>query len=125
MSSSFGPGKASSVSKALQNVSAVQGEDAVFTCEVTQASSTVNWAKEGKAIRKSQKYDISQVEKVMKLTIHNVSAQDSGEYSCEVVGGATTRARLEIKGKNVMIYFISHCTFHIKLFEHSSNCTCK
>ncbi|XP_032387945.1 obscurin isoform X15 [Etheostoma spectabile] len=90
-------GKASSVSKGLQNVSAVQDEDAVFTCEVTQASSTVRWAKEGKAIKKSHKYDISQEDKVMKLTIHNVSAQDSGEYSCEVVGGATTKAKLEIK----------------------------
>ncbi|XP_070700635.1 obscurin [Pempheris klunzingeri] len=90
-------GKASSVSRGLQNVSAVQGEDAVFTCEVTHQSSTVKWAKEGKAIKKSQKYDISQVDKVMTLTIHSVSAQDSGEYSCEVVGGATTRAKLEIK----------------------------
>ncbi|XP_060940741.1 obscurin [Limanda limanda] len=90
-------GRASSVSKGLQNVSAAQGEDAVFACEVTQASSTVKWAKEGKAIKKSQKYDISQEDKVMKLTIHNVSAQDSGEYSCEVVGGATTKAQLEIK----------------------------
>ncbi|XP_028282657.1 obscurin isoform X3 [Parambassis ranga] len=90
-------GKASSVAKELQNVCAVQGEDAVFTCEVTQASFTVNWSKEGKAIKKSQKYEISQQDKVMKLTIHNVSAQDSGEYSCEVVGGATTKAKLEIK----------------------------
>nr|XP_046264946.1 obscurin isoform X17 [Scatophagus argus] len=90
-------GKASSVSKGLQNVSAVQGEDAVFTCEVTQASSTVKWTKGGQAIRKSQKYDITQEEKIMKLTIHDVSAQDSGEYSCEVVGGATTKAKLEIK----------------------------
>ncbi|XP_045907701.1 obscurin isoform X6 [Micropterus dolomieu] len=89
-------GKASSVSKGLQSVSVVLGEDAVFTCEVTQASSTVKWAKEGKAIKKSQKYDISQDDKVMKLTIHTVSAQDSGEYSCEVVGGATTKAKLEI-----------------------------
>ena len=108
-------GKASSVSKGLQNVSAVQGEDAVFTCEVTQASSTVKWAKEGKAIKKSQKYDISQEVKVMKLIVHNVSAQDSGEYSCEVVGGATTKAKLEIKG--MVSYFLkpqiipssSHC----------------
>ncbi|KAJ4936472.1 hypothetical protein JOQ06_001064, partial [Pogonophryne albipinna] len=90
-------GKASSVSKGLQSVSAVQGEDAVFTCEVTKASFTVNWSMEGKAIKKSQKYDISQEEKVIKLTIHNVSAQDSGEYSCEVVGGATTKAKLEIR----------------------------
>ena len=103
------------MSKGLQNVSAVQGEDAVFTCEVTQASSTVKWAKEGKAIKKSQKYDISQEVKVMKLIVHNVSAQDSGEYSCEVVGGATTKAKLEIKG--MVSYFLkpqiipssSHC----------------
>ncbi|XP_055359785.1 obscurin isoform X15 [Betta splendens] len=90
-------GKASSVSKGLRNITAVQGEDAVFTCEVTKAGSTVKWTKEGKAIRKSQKYDISQENKVTKLSIRNVSAQDSGEYSCEVVGGATTKARLEIK----------------------------
>lgn len=96
----FYAGKASSVSKGLQNVSAHPGEDAVFICEVTQVSSTVKWAKESKSIKKSQKYDLSQDGKVMKLTIRNVSAQDSGEYSCEVVGGATTKAKLEIKGKN-------------------------
>ncbi|XP_054597166.2 obscurin isoform X8 [Nothobranchius furzeri] len=90
-------GKASSLSKGLQNISVVQGEDAVFICEVTQSSSTVKWSKEGKSIRKSQKYELSQQEKLMKLIIHNVSAEDSGEYSCEVVGGATTRAKLEIK----------------------------
>ena len=105
MSTSLGAGRASSVSKGLQNVSAVQGEEAVFTCEVTQASSTVKWAKEGKAIKKSQKYDISQEDKVMKLTIHNVSAQDSGEYSCEVVGGATTKAQMEIKGETSFLNF--------------------
>ncbi|XP_039875843.1 obscurin isoform X15 [Simochromis diagramma] len=90
-------GKASSVSKGLQNIRVIQGEDAVFTCEVTQASFAVKWAKDGKAIKKSQKYELSQQDRVMKLTIHNVSAQDSGEYSCEVIGGATTRAKLEIK----------------------------
>ncbi|XP_027876360.1 obscurin isoform X17 [Xiphophorus couchianus] len=89
--------KASSLSNGLQNVSVVCGEDAVFACEVTQASFTVKWAKDGKAIRTSKKYEISQQEKLMKLTIHTVSAEDSGEYSCEVVGGATTRAKLEIK----------------------------
>ncbi|XP_025756360.1 obscurin isoform X13 [Oreochromis niloticus] len=90
-------GKASSVSKGLQNICVVQGEDAVFTCEVTQASFAVKWAKDGKAIKKGQKYELSQQDRVMKLAIHNVSAQDSGEYSCEVIGGATTRAKLEIK----------------------------
>nr|XP_057924200.1 obscurin isoform X3 [Doryrhamphus excisus] len=90
-------GKASSLSRELENVSVAQGEDATFTCEVTQATSTVKWTKEGKAIKKSQKYDIRKEERVVKLVIYNVSAQDSGEYSCEVVGGATTKARLQVK----------------------------
>ncbi|XP_054623330.1 obscurin isoform X7 [Dunckerocampus dactyliophorus] len=90
-------GKASSLSRELENVTVVQGEDAIFTCEVTQATSTVKWTKEGKAIKKSQKYDIRKEERVMKLVIYSVSAQDSGEYSCEVVGGATTKARLQVK----------------------------
>ncbi|KAM9791323.1 obscurin isoform 11-T11 [Syngnathus typhle] len=90
-------GKASSLSKELENISVVRGEDATFTCEVTQASSVVKWTKEGKSIRKSQKYDIIKEEKFMKLLIFSVSSKDSGEYSCEVIGGATTKARLEVK----------------------------
>ncbi|KAM8849475.1 obscurin isoform 11-T11 [Spinachia spinachia] len=90
-------GRAASVSEGLQNVSAVLGDDAVFTCELTQSNSTVKWAKESEGIKKSQKYDICQEEKISKLTVRNVSAQDSGEYSCEVVGGATTKATLEIR----------------------------
>lgn len=119
--SSYVVGKASSVSKGLQNVSAVQGEDAMFICEVTQASSTVRWSKEGKAIKKSQKYNISQEEKVMKLIVHNVSAQDSGEYSCEVIGGATTKAKLEIKGKtelHIQYIFIKISASMLNSFTH-------
>lgn len=86
------------MSRGLEDSCAVQGEDAVLTCEVAQATSTVKWTKEGKALTKSQKYDFIQEDKVMKLIVHNVSAQDSGEYSCEVVGGATTKAKLDIKG---------------------------
>ena len=99
-------GKAQSLSKELQNVSVSAGEDAVFTCEVTQVKAVVNWAKDGKGIRKSQKYELLQEEKVRKMTIHGVAAQDSGEYSCEVVGGATTKARLEIKGNTEGIHLV-------------------
>ncbi|XP_052319850.1 obscurin isoform X13 [Oncorhynchus keta] len=90
-------GKAQSVSQELQSISVVSGEDAVFICEVTQTRATVQWAKDGKDIRKSEKYEISKEERVMKLTVHSVTVQDSGEYSCEVIGGATTKAKLEIK----------------------------
>lgn len=98
--------KASFVSRGLENVSVVQGEDAVFTCELKQATSTVKWAKEGKAIKKSHKHTISQEDRIAKLTVHNSSAQDCGEYSCEVVGGATTKAMLEIRGRAEFMPFL-------------------
>ncbi|XP_034146108.1 obscurin isoform X18 [Esox lucius] len=89
--------KAQSILRDLQDVSAVSGEDAVFTCEVRQTNAIVQWAKDGKDIRKSEKYEISKEGRVMKLIIHRITVQDSGVYSCEVIGGATTKAKLEIK----------------------------
>jgi len=72
----------------------------VFSCEVSQCGLEVKWSKDGKSIRKSQKYEISQEQTLIKLTIHNVTDKDSGEYSCEVTGGPTSKAKLEIKGKD-------------------------
>lgn len=112
--------KASSVSRGLENISVVQGEDAVFTCELMKANSTVKWAKEGKAIKKSHKYVTSQEDRVVKLTVHNASVQDSGEYSCEVVGGATTKATLEIKGLVHVLHPASH--FSKGSYIHITNC---
>lgn len=104
--------KESFVSRGLENVSVVQGEDAVFTCELRQATFTVRWAKEDKVIKKSHKYTISQEGRIARLTVHQTSAQDSGEYSCEVVGGAATKATLEIKGRT------ESCAFPAPVFAH-------
>ncbi|XP_028831503.1 obscurin isoform X13 [Denticeps clupeoides] len=85
------------VSKELQAVTSVSGSDALFICEVSEASTNVRWSKDGKTIRKSQKYDVVQEEKTMKLLIRNVNSKDSGEYCCEVVGGCSTKAKLEVQ----------------------------
>lgn len=103
MSKCFVAGKASTVSRDLENISAVRGENATFTCEVTQSNAIIKWTKEGKSIRKSQKYDIIKEDRVMKLVIHNVSSKDAGEYRCEVVGGATAKAKLDVKGEDEFI----------------------
>ncbi|XP_051543318.1 obscurin-like [Myxocyprinus asiaticus] len=90
-------GEAPTLSKELQDVSAKVGEDATFSCELSQAGLDVKWSKDGKYIRKSQKYTISQEQTLVKLTVHNVTEKDSGEYSCEVTGGPTLKSKLEIK----------------------------
>ncbi|XP_043082185.1 obscurin isoform X4 [Puntigrus tetrazona] len=90
-------GEAPNISKELQGVSAKIGEDATFSCELSQSGLEVKWSKDGKSIRKSQKYEISQEQTLVKLTIHNITEKDSGEYSCEITGGPTSKAKLEIK----------------------------
>ncbi|XP_016146835.1 obscurin-like isoform X2 [Sinocyclocheilus grahami] len=90
-------GEAPTISKELQGVSAKIGDDATFSCDLSQSGLEVKWSKDGKSIRKSQKYEISQEQTLVKLTIRNVTEKDSGEYSCEVTGGPTSKAKLEIK----------------------------
>ncbi|XP_067291375.1 obscurin [Pseudorasbora parva] len=90
-------GEVPTISKELQGVSAKIGEDATFSCELSQSGLEVKWSKDGKSIRKSQKYEINQEQTLIKLTIRNITDKDSGEYSCEVTGGPTTKAKLEIK----------------------------
>lgn len=93
-------GTAVSVSKELQTVCAVPGGDAVFICEMSEASTNIKWSKDGKSIHKSEKYNISQEENVMKLTIHKITSKDSGVYCCEILGGPSTKANLEVQGKS-------------------------
>ncbi|XP_049336778.1 obscurin isoform X48 [Astyanax mexicanus] len=90
-------GEAPVFSRELQEVSAANGEDATFCCELSQPGLEVSWFKDGKSIRKSQKYEIVTEQKVVKLIVRNVSAKDSGEYSCEATRGLTSKAKLEFK----------------------------
>ncbi|TRY90214.1 hypothetical protein DNTS_005822 [Danionella cerebrum] len=90
-------GEAPSISKELQAVSAKIGEDATFTCELSQAGLEVKWSKDGKSIRKSQKYEIVQDQALVKLTIRNATDKDSGEYSCEVIGELANKFVRELK----------------------------
>jgi len=77
----------------------------------------VKWSKDGKSIRKSQKYEISQEQTLIKLTIHNVTDKDSGEYSCEVTGGPTSKAKLEIKGKDFKTNGFTLTSFFFKIYN--------
>ncbi|KAJ8337405.1 hypothetical protein SKAU_G00386250 [Synaphobranchus kaupii] len=91
-------GKAVKVSRELQDTRVAPGEDAEFSCEVTQPGALIKWSKDGKAIRKSNKYEISQDGCLAKLLVHSTTTRDSGEYCCEVDSAGTTKAKLEVKG---------------------------
>ncbi|MCI4374319.1 hypothetical protein PGIGA_G00004900 [Pangasianodon gigas] len=102
-------------SKELQGVSITPGKDAVFLGELSQAGLDVVWCVNGKSIQKSLKYEIIQENKVVKLIVHSVTTKDSGEYSCEVTGGPTSKAQLEIKEPvNKFIRELKDITAHEK-----------
>ncbi|ELK03225.1 Obscurin [Pteropus alecto] len=71
------------IMKPLEDQRATLGEDAVLSCELSRAGTLVRWLKDGKAIRKSQKYDLLSEGTRAMLVIHAASLKDSGEYTCE------------------------------------------
>ncbi|XP_073724075.1 obscurin [Misgurnus anguillicaudatus] len=80
----------------MLNVKATPGEDAELSCEITKPDATVKWLKNGRLIRASPKYEITQKDYLVKLIIHNAVIKDSGEYCCEA-DGIATRARLDVR----------------------------
>lgn len=87
----------------MLNVKAVPGEDPELSCEITKPEVTIKWLKNGRLIRSNSKYEIIQKGYLVTLVIHNATVKDSGEYCCEA-DGTSTRARLEVRGK-CWVYF--------------------
>lgn len=81
----------------LLNVTAVPGEDAELSCEITKPEVTIHWLKNGHLLRPSPKYVMGVEKNLARLLIKNTTIRDSGEYCCEAEGIAT-RAKLEIRG---------------------------
>ncbi|XP_023563514.1 obscurin isoform X3 [Octodon degus] len=87
-----------SIVKLLEDQQAMIGEDVVLSCELSQAGAPVRWLKDGKAIRKGQKYDLLGEGTRAMLVVRGASLRDSGEYACET-DAAKSIARLHVKEK--------------------------
>ncbi|KAA0704500.1 Obscurin [Triplophysa tibetana] len=99
-------GEAPTISKELQGISAKAGEDATFSCELSQPGLEVKWSKDGKSIRKSQKYEIIHAQTLVNLTIRSVNEKDAGEYSFTWLKGKkeiTTGGRYELTQKGTVL----------------------
>lgn len=90
----------------LQNVTIMEGLDAVFECETETEISPVEWFKDGSMICNGIKNIITETLPGYKyrLTILNSSLQDSGNYSIKN-NGIYSKAALDIKGNKLKCYF--------------------
>ncbi|XP_032951653.1 obscurin isoform X4 [Rhinolophus ferrumequinum] len=82
------------IMKPLEDQRATPGKDVVLSCELSRAGTTVRWLKNGKAIRKSQKYDLLSEGTRAVLVIRAASLKDSGEYTCETEVSKSTASLL-------------------------------
>ncbi|XP_040097221.1 obscurin isoform X4 [Oryx dammah] len=86
------------IMKPLEDQQAMLGEDVVLRCELSREGTPVRWLKDGKAIRKSQKYDLLTEGTRASLVIHAASLKDSGKYTCETESSKST-ASLRVEEK--------------------------
>lgn len=86
------------ITKPLEDQWTTLGEDVMLSCELSRAGTSVRWLKDGKAIRKSQKYDLLSEGTQAVLVVRKASLKDSGEYTCETEASKST-AKLCVEGK--------------------------
>ncbi|XP_059495977.1 obscurin isoform X15 [Stegostoma tigrinum] len=87
--------KPTEITKQLKNLVVTVGEEIVLSCETSKPDASVKWFKDGKRIRKSHTYEISQQGTVNKLIIRQITMNDSGEYTCEIET-SKTRATITV-----------------------------
>uniref|UniRef100_A0A669QKL3 Obscurin n=1 Tax=Phasianus colchicus TaxID=9054 RepID=A0A669QKL3_PHACC len=90
--------KPTEVTKQLEDKTSAAGQDISLSCELSKPNVNIRWYKDGKAIRKSQKYDLQQEGTKAILIIHDSTIKDSGEYTCETED-SKTKARVTVQEK--------------------------
>lgn len=96
-------GEAPSVLEGLPDISVLLGEDATLECQISgKPEPSVTWSKDSHRIDVSKKYEMSQDEVSVSLTIRDVSEKDSGSYTLEAsndLGSVSTSGQLDVQAK--------------------------
>ncbi|XP_015279814.1 PREDICTED: obscurin, partial [Gekko japonicus] len=75
--------KPAEFTKQLEDKTASVGQEVSLSCETSKWDGNIKWCKDGKEIRRSQKFDLRQEGTRAILIIHDASVKDSGVYTCE------------------------------------------
>lgn len=86
----------------LQNQISVEGDSAVFTCELSKPGAPVEWRKGRVMLKSGAKYQMTLEGRLTKLVINNLVEGDAGNYTCKTKDSQST-AELTVQGK---IHFV-------------------
>lgn len=89
--------------KALKDSQADETSSVTLQCETAQTPSTFIWLKGHTELKAGGRYEMSQKEGVLTLTIKHVEEEDTDIYTCDVVT-AKTMAKVTVKGKHLIPY---------------------
>ena len=84
--------------KALDDVSVEERGTLALHCEVSDPEARVVWRKDGVELGPSDKYDFLHKAGSRGLTVHDLSHEDAGLYTCHV-GSAETQSRVSVHGE--------------------------
>ena len=88
----------------LKDSQADEKSSVTLQCETAQSPSTVIWLKGHTELKAGGRYEMSQKERVLTLTIKQLEEKDTDIYTCDVIT-AKNMAKVTVKGKN----FIQVC----------------
>jgi len=101
--------------KQLQPLECVEKESVEFVCEVSKETAVV-WSKNGSPLEECERYKVTSIGRVHKLTICDVDLDDEADYSV-AAGTVTSTAALLVDGeslkfiKNYFLCLCSNCSF--------------
>ncbi|GCC29258.1 hypothetical protein chiPu_0007696 [Chiloscyllium punctatum] len=80
----------------LKNQETEEDSTATLNCEITKPNAPVDWRKGSVLLHPCEKYEMKQNDSCVELLIHNLKAEDAGQYICDT-GDQQTMAILKVK----------------------------
>ena len=85
--------------QALKDCEAEEEGTITLQCATAQSPTKVTWYKGSTEIRSGARFDVSQKQGVLTLTIRQLEETDSETYTCDVVTAKST-SKVSVKGRN-------------------------
>ena len=85
--------------RALKDCAAEEEGTITLQCETEQSPTKVTWYKGSTELWSGARYDMSQKQGVLTLTIRQLEETDSETYTCDVVT-AKSPSKVSVKGRN-------------------------